>query len=65
MTNDKAGNKGIFNRIQHILETVQEKQNRQDIRVQNAERQVSGLAQKIQTLEQQMAILRAAAMQGK
>ena len=55
----------LFARIQHLLETMQEKSRKAEERLLNSERQVSALAQKVQTLEQQVAILRAAAMQGK
>ena len=55
----------LFARIQHLLETMQEKSRKAEERLLNSERQVSALAQKVQTLEQQVAILRAAAMQAK
>ena len=55
----------LFARIQHLLEMMQEKSRKAEERLLNSERQVSALAQKVQTLEQQVAILRAAAMQAK
>ena len=55
----------LFARIQHVLEMMQEKSRKAEERLLNSERQVSALAQKVQTLEQQVAILRAAAMQAK
>lgn len=55
--------KALFARVQLLLEETQAKIGAAEERWQNSETQIRGLSQRVQTLEAQIAMLRAQAMQ--